>query len=278
MSDETRAQKLINLCNKYQEYLGSGASDVSGLELSRALESYGLPLHAEALSLYIKGEVDGFSLGAPWSSSKCYLAKKPPEDVNPLDVWFDPYELSFMVRTVNPLGYGKAVIGWSSISPVFYWQYHVFQRLVRFSIRDDAFLQVDDFLASRSFGVEKWDYASNLYHEEAVAYAFWHGKWIASNIRVEALAELLSQEQLKTMLPEGMSYWDATFSGTEDLRAVFKLEKDGSIGKYLAGEWDRTSEIGLMTVITDQVGMLSSDVLPRESGECLTLLNCSRGV
>lgn len=276
MSDGTKAQKLIHLCTKYLEYLNSSAS---GSGLSEALANYGLPLHAEALSLYLKGgEINSFSLTGPWSSSKCYLTKNPPDNAEALDIWFDPYELSFMVRTVNPLGYGKAVIGWVSISPVFYWQYHVFQQLVKFSIRDDSFLQADDLLASRPFGVDKWEYASDVYHEEAVAYAFWHGKWVASNIRFEAIAELLSPEQLKTMLPEGMSYWDAAFSGTEDSRAVFKFGEDGAIDKYVVGEWDRTNEIGFTTVITDQVGLISSEVLPRESGECLTLLNCSRNV
>lgn len=279
MSDKNKAQKLIHLCSKYQEYLSSGASDASSLELIQALTSYGLPLHAEALSLCVKGEaIDSFSLTGPWSSSKCYLTKNPPVHAEPLDIWFDPYELNFMVRTVNPQGYGKGVIGWVSISPIFYWQYHVFQQLVKFRIRDDSFLQVDDLLASRSFGVEEWDYASDVYHEEAGTYAFWHGKWLASGICFEAITELLAPEQLKAMLPDGMSYWDADFSGTEDSRGVFKFGEDGTIDKYVSGEWDRTNEIGFTTVITDQVGLISSEVLPRESGEYLTLLNCSRKV
>ncbi|MFD2231226.1 hypothetical protein [Alkalimarinus sediminis] len=280
MSDDSKAKKLVHLCSKYQEYLSAGASDTNGLKLSEALEKYGLNLHAEALSLYIGGGdvTGGFRLASPWSSSKCYLTKYPPQDADPLDIWFDPYELSFMVRTVNPLGYGKAVIGWVSISPVFYWQYHVFQQLVKFNIRDDSFLQVDDLLASRPFGVDKWDYASDVYHEEAAAYAFWHGKWVSSNIRSEAITELLSSEQLKTVFPEGMSYWDASFSGAEDSRAIFNCGEDKTINKYSIGEWDRSNEIGFMTVITDQVGLISNEVLPRESGECLTLQNCSRKV
>lgn len=275
MSGESKGQKLIHLCTKYQQYLCSSTAD-TGLELSKALANYELPLHAEALSRYVKGEsADSFRLTGPWSSSKCYLTQSPPANAEPMDIWFDPFELSFMVRTINPLGYGKATIGWVSISPVFYWQYHVFQQLVKFNVRDDSFLQVDDLLASRPFGIDKWDYVSDLYHEEAVAYAFWHGKWIASNLRFEAISELLSSEQLDTILPKGMGYWDAAFSGEEGARSVFKYE-EGLIEKYTVDEWSRSSEIGFTTVITDQVGLISSDVLPRESGECLTLKNCSR--
>ncbi|MCG8517326.1 MAG: hypothetical protein MI794_04985 [Pseudomonadales bacterium] len=280
MSTENKASKLIALCNKYQEYLSSGASVSSGLALSRALENYGLLLHAEALSIYLKeGESDKFKLPEPWSSSKCYITQNPPQSVEPLDLWFDPYELSFMVRTTNPPGYGKGVIGWVSISPVYYWQYHVFQQLVKFDIRDDSFLQVSDLLASRPFGIDKWDYASDVYHEEAVTYAYWHGKWIASNIRFDAISKLLTPEQLVAMLPDNMNYWDAAYSGTEDSRGVFNLASDGTVQRYIAGEWDRTSDIGFTTVIVDQVGLISSESITDESsGEILTLLNCSRKI
>lgn len=275
---QTKANDLIQLCNAYQEYLKSGASVKLGLELCASLSKYGLEAHSNALkSFLVHAEIDGFSLPGVWSSSRCHLTELPPSDAEPLDVWFDPYELTFMVRTTNPLGYGKAAIGWVSISPVFYWQYHVFQQLVQFNVRDDSFLSVDDLLSSRPFGVDKWDYASDLYHEEAVAYAFWHGKWIASNIRSEAVIELLTEDQLQTISPEGISYWNASFSGDENSRGVFNLS-EGNINQYYVGEWDRSKDIGLLTVITDQVGLIDSNSLPRESGECLTLLNCSRKV
>ncbi len=280
MNSNDKANKLINLCDKYKEYLQSGASYTSALAVSDALGDYGLKLHAAALSMYINGG-DGacsFELPEPWASSTCYLTQSPPGDAKPLDIWFDPFELSFMVRTVNPLGYGKAVIGWVSISPVYYWQYHVFQLLVKFKERDSSFLDVNDLLASRPFGIDKWDYASDVYHEEASAYAFWHGKWVSSSIRGEAIVELLSLEQSGIIFPEGMSYWDASFSGTEDSRSVFRCSKGKSIDNFYTGEWDRSPDIGFITVITDQVGLISTDVLPRESGECLALLNCSRKV
>ena len=277
--DQDKAGHLITLCNRFQEYLQSGASDSNGIALCEALKDYGLEHHSAALSMLIsKGDGARYCLPEPWADSICYLAKSPPGNVEPLSIWFDPYEVNFMIRTVNPSGHGKATIGWISISPVFYWQYHVFQRLVRFSVRDSDFLQVKDLLSSRPFGVDKWDYASDLYHEEAVAYAFWHGKWIASNLRIEALTELVSKEQLHTILPTGMSYWDASFSGSEDSRVVFNCSENQSINKYFVEEWDRSKEIGFLTAITDQVGLIADDILPRNSGECLALLNCSRKI
>jgi len=280
VNSDSRAKKLIHLCQKYQEYLQSGASVNNGIVLSEALNDYGLEMHGAALSLYVRGGdgASGFRLNGSWSSSTCYLTQYPPKDAEPQDIWFDPYELSFMVKTVNPLGYGKAVIGWVSISPVFYWQYNVFQQLVKFRIRDNSFLHVDDLLASRPFGIDKWDYVSDVYHEEAAAYAFWHGKWISSNIRAEALTEQLTVKQLEAIFPEGMNYWDASFSGDEGSRGVFNCTEDKIINKYSINEWSRSDEIGFMTVITDQVGLISSEILPRESGECVTLLNCSRKI
>lgn len=270
---------LVKLCQSYLDYLRSATSTVATEKLIIALKKYGLVAHAEALFQFSEGNsVGSFVFPFPWSSVKCYLTEKPPVTAEPCDMWFDPYEISFMVRTVNPAGFGKGVIGWGSISPVYYWQYHVFQTLVKFEVRDDSFLQVNDLLASRPFGMDKWDYASNVYHEEAAAYAFWHGKWLTSNIRINAISEQMSDEQLNSLLPDGVGYWDSGFSGREDLRAAFKVNENGIVDKFVLNEWERIDEVGLRTAITDQVGLISSDVLPRETGNCLQLLNCSRNL
>jgi hypothetical protein len=279
MKTESKAEKLICLCNAYKAYIESGAGKESGLELIDALDGYGLTQHSLALKKFILGEFNSFKLSHPWEESICHLSKFPPKEVGHLDIWFDPYEVNFMVRTINPPGYGSAVAGWVSISPVYYWQYHVFQQLIKYEIRDDSFLAVNDLLSSRSFGVEQSDYVSDLYHEEATAYAAWHGKWVSSSIRFESLMHQLSHDQLHSIFAPRLCYWDASFSGTEDSRGVIKCilsDGDRTVERYYSGEWDKSNTIGCLTVISDRIGLVSENVEALDSGECLRLLNSSR--
>lgn len=280
MKVNDRAGALIDLCAKYVAYLSAGGDGERGLALNIALENYGLPLHAKSLSTYLEmGDCVGvFALPAPWNASTCYLAKKPPQNAQPLDVWFDPFELSFMIRSVNPPGFGRATIGWISIGPVYYWQYHAFQQLVRFKKRDTYFPCMPDFLASRPFGVDESDYVTDIYHAEASAYALWHGKWLTSSLRAEALVSTLTDVQLNQVILRDLSFWDASPGEKEGDCSTFGLMSDFTIGRYSLNEWDRSKSIGFFTAISDKIGLLSEEVVPRDSGEYIELLNCSRKV
>lgn len=280
MKVNNRASALIDLCVKYTDYLSAGADGVSGLALSIALENYGLPLHAQALSTYLEmGDCTGaLELPAPWAASECYLAKWPPQNAQPLDVWFDPFELSFMMRSVNPPGFGRATIGWVSIGPVYYWQYHAFQQLVKYSKRDTYFPCRPDFLAARPFGVDESDYATDIYHAEATAYALWHGKWLTSGLRAEALVGTLPEAQLNQVILPNLSFWDASPGAQEGDCSIFGLMSDHAISRCSLGEWDRSKNIAFFTAISDQVGLLADEAIPRNSGEYVELINCSRKI
>ncbi|GGY23486.1 hypothetical protein [Paludibacterium paludis] len=280
MKVNERADALIDLCVKYVDYLSAGGDGESGLALSKALENYGLPLHARALSTYLEmGDcVGALALPAPWAASACYLAKNPPQNAQALDVWFDPFELSFMMRSVNPPGFGRSTIGWISIGPVYYWQYHAFQQLVKYTKRDTYFPCKPDLLASRPFGVDESDYATDIYHAEASAYALWHGKWLTSGLRAEALVGALPEAQLSQVVLRNLYFWDTSPGEKEGDCSTFGLMSDFTIGRYSLGEWDRSKSIGFFTAISDQVGLLPDEAVPRDSGEYVELLNCSRKV
>jgi hypothetical protein len=272
------AGTLIDLCAKYIDYLSAGGDVERGVDLSKALENYGLPLHAKALSTYLAmGDcVGAFALPAPWNASTCYLAKKPPQNAQPSDVWFDPFELSFMIRSVNPPGFGRATIGWISIGPVYYWQYHAFQQLVKYTKRDTYFPCNSDLLASRPFGVDESDYATDIYHAEASAYALWHGKWLTSSLRAEALVNILTDVQLNQVILRDFSFWDTSPGEKEGDCSMFGLTSDFTIARYSLNEWYRSKSIGFFTAISDQIDLLSDEVVPRDSGEYIELLNCAR--
>ncbi|GEM_PF-3123169 len=280
MTTHGRGGLLIDLCVKYIDYLKVGGAGATGAALCEALENYKLHLHANALSIYLAmGDcVDAFSLPAPWAASTCYLTKEPPQHGQPLDVWFDPYELSFMVRTVNPPGFGRGTIGWVSIGPVYYWQYHAFQQLVKCQKKDTYFAARSDLLDSRPFGVNESDYVTDIYRAEASAYALWHGKWLTSALRAEALIDVLPEAQLSQVVPRDMYFWDTNPGEKEGDCAVFSLTSDSTISRYSLGEWDRSNRIGLFTSISDQIGLLPSNLIPRDAGEYFEMFNCSRNV
>lgn len=274
------ASSLIILCVKYIEYLRANGARESGVALAEALENYNLPLHAKALSTYLDmGDCTGaLELPAPWAESSCYLAKRPPESTRALDVWFDPFELSFMVRTVNPPGFGKSTIGWVSMGPVYYWQYHAFQQLVRYRKKDTYFKCSSDLLASRPFGVDKADYVTDIYYAEAAAYALWHGKGLTSSLRAEALVEVLSDAQLTQVVPSGLCFWDTNPGEKEGDCAAFELMRNLTVSSYSLDEWDRSTSVGFFTAIYDQIGLLPDEVVPRDSGEYIEISNCSRKI
>ncbi|MCO7200688.1 formylglycine-generating enzyme family protein [Pseudoalteromonas sp. OANN1] len=273
----SKAEHLIKLCDTYCSYLESNGLKMKR-ELCDALNAYGMVHHQKALKAYFEAgtnislEVDLLGGGV------CYVSEIPPSSAEAGELWFDPYELVFMVKTTNPLGFGKGVIGWLSIHPVFYWQYHVFQRLVKYTVRDDSFLQVDDILTSRPFGIDKSDYATDIYSEEAKAYAKWHGKWLASNIRIEALLQSWNYQSNPEIFDTGIYYWDNSFGGDESERLVFGFSDKNSLNQGQVAEWFRGDNIGIVTAIVDQVGLTNIEHLPKDSGECLTLINCAKKV
>lgn len=281
MSNKSSAAgALIDLCVKYIEYLAEGGGGSSSAELCDALENYNLPLHAKALLQYFEeGDCVGdFSLPSPWENSSCYLTTYPPGSPRVGDVWFDPFELSFMVRTVNPQGFGRATIGWVSIGPVYYWQYHAFQQLVKYEKNDAYFECRPDLLASRPFGVEESDVATEIYYAEAAAYALWHGKWLTSSLRADALVQVFSKEKSHQVFPQGMYFWDTLPGDGEPDRSVYSVVNGSDVRRYSLDEWGRSNKLGLLTSLSDQSGLISTEFIPRDAGEYIKLLNCSRKV
>ncbi len=248
------------------------------MALREALEHYNLPLHAKALSTYLeKGECVGeLVLPTPWVASSCYLTKMPPLNAQPSDVWFDPFELSFMVKTFNPPGFGKATVGWVSIGPIYYWQYHAFQQLVKYQPKDSYFSRPSDLLASRSFGVDESDYVTDIYRTEAIGYALWHGKWLTSALRTEALVGTLSEVQLNQVVLRSMYFWDTNPGNEEGDCAAFSLTSGSTVSRYSLKEWDRSTSLGFFTSISDQIGLLPHEFISRDAGEYFELLNSSR--
>lgn len=269
----SQSEKLITLCNTYTSYLQSNGIEMKA-ELCDALKDCGLFHHYNALKMYFdEGSDTSIELGL-FGGVTCHISKIPPSEVETGDLWLDPFELALMIRTTNPLGFGQGVVGWLSIHPVYFWQYTAFQRLVKYAVRDDSFLQVNDLLTSRPFGIEKSDYATDIYNEEARAYSSWHGKWLASSIRIKAFIQSWEHSSPPLLSDTGVNYW-GEMGMDESTRLVYGFNEEKSLIKGQVSEWVRDDTIGLVTSIVDQVGLFDSSQLPRDAGECLTLLNCS---
>lgn len=50
------------------------------------------------------------------------------------------------------------------------------------------------------------------------------------------------------------------------------------VRRYSLDEWGRSNKLGLLTSISDEGGIISTEIIPRDAGEYIELLNCSRNV
>jgi hypothetical protein len=145
----------------------------------------GLIAHSSAVLASTEGdcwlELNPYNL---WGDCSCYIGALPPNDAPVGTLWFDIYDLSFMVKISNPAGYGQGVVGWLSISPVLTWQYLAFLNKASTDIHRKMFLNVYDLLSARDFYAKESELLTDIYHEEALCYAAWHGKSLASNIQI----------------------------------------------------------------------------------------------
>lgn len=280
----------MSLINVYLQYLADIKDKDKTKALAHELKLSGFTASFDALSFFIESEgwmkVNPYSL---WGESACYVGMHPPSEAPAGALWFDPYDVSFMAKTTNPEGYGKGVVGWLSISPALTWQYLAFLKLKKTSVRREMFLDVDDLLEEREFGSKEDQILTDIYHEEAVCYSAWQGKWLASNLQVSAALKSLTALQKKLVLPQGMYLWDSAADNNESLRRVYgcsnlesrQVDEVGSIDSVyssVVSEWARSPSIGLLTFVRDRDGIWPADFYPMEVGECLSLENCSRNI
>jgi hypothetical protein len=275
----------------FKEYLESNLDPAMADTLASSLHRLGLHDESRALRMYVEnGPGTEFHFEAdPWSSHRCVLGTHPPRQAEPGLIWFDVVELIPMVLISEPNEDADRAFLLST-HPAYVWQFLTFLRMVRFREVSTNFKRVDDLMSPDRFAsMDRTAFVTDVYHEEAVAYAHWFGKYLCRRFDLRMAREVLSIEEFSSVLPYGMKLWDEVqYSLSEFVRIAvsndtltkdpdeeFELQSTAAAtptpDRMVYGEWDRESYIGLSTTVFYDTGLLAN--LPRMAYEFLELEN-----
>jgi hypothetical protein len=259
---------LNELERSYQAYLESDLHPQVGQILIPVLQSNGLEVEAQGLSVYLEqGEgATYFPKVDLWSSSLCTVGKKIPSDAQNGDLWFDPIELNLAILVEHLPYQSHHVTSWISIHPVYVWQYRTFLRLVEVGKEVNPFALKDGYLSlNRIEEQDSLGFISNIYQDEAIAYTGWIGKSPCSQHQLEAANEQLSSSQMQSVLPLPLRVWEGSdfqeqYRIAVALNTIYRnpsLDYDDIIerskrlescaSRMLYDEWECQDNVGILT-------------------------------
>jgi hypothetical protein len=262
---------LINeLERSYQVYLESDLHPQVGQVLIPVLQSNGLEVEAQGLSVYLEqGEgATYFPKADLWGSSLCTVGKKIPSNSQPGDLWFDPIELNLAILVEHLPYQSDDVTSWISIHPVYVWQYRTFLRLVEVGGKTNPYALDTDYLSLvRVETLQSLDFITNIYQDEALAYLGWMGKNPCDQGQLKAANEQLNSSQMQSILPPPLKVWEGSefLEGVRVAVALNTLYRDPNLdykniiqeneememraGQMMFEEWERSSNVGLVTAV-----------------------------
>jgi hypothetical protein len=261
------------LDNHYQAYLEPhvpGAHryrDFDKQQFISSLLHFKLEDEATALAAHFNRKTE-FTLTRRKSKVICAVGKRPPENPQTGDYWFDLLELSFM-RFIAISDQANTVQDgvWIARHPPYLWQFRSFFSHSRWKLNADWYEGPVDILQPlRFYGRAAVEFATDLYHEEAAAYARWFGKTLVGNDIVRRMKQAITDENTPAMFSGGMRYWDiAEYAGDASLRLVtgednlfHDLDEDERLlrqgiealqrkpNRILYGEWEHHSDISFL--------------------------------
>ncbi|HLP88840.1 MAG TPA: hypothetical protein VK184_09670 [Nostocaceae cyanobacterium] len=291
MSNQDKIEKI------YQEYLESQLDAQIAKHLGQILHNIGLQNEAKLLTAYFDQgiqKIDNFQTDI-WGQRRCFIGKFLPENAEIGDIWFDIVELTPMILIPSPYSPLIEMREWVSIRPVYTWQFRTFLNLVKWHLIKEYFMNVPDLMDNKRFeSINAMEFITNIYHEEAAAYAHWFGKQLTGQFTLEATREFAEPEQFFQILPPNFRLWDgAEYSGSEFVRIAVSqetIDKDaGEIdeelemreskqnqilnNRVLFEEWEYKSNIGLGTAIPLQIELIKE--IPRLAYEFIELTNAA---
>lgn len=278
----------------YRRYLGATLTLDSGRDICQALHQVGLERESQALDFYLRHGIGAVSSiqGRDWDGRRCFIGAHLPLQAAPGDIWFDVVELVPMILIHPPRATSIQRYRWISMHPAYVWQFRTFLHLADWHIIQKYFMNVSDLmLLDRFQSMNSMDFITNIYHEEAVAYAHWFGKYLCGQFGLQWARDFLKLEAFMEILPASLRLWDeAEYSRSEFVRVAVgrhTLDKDPDDefelreneanetlpNRVLYEEWDHTPDIGLSTMISGQIGLLQD--LPRKAYEFIELRNAA---
>jgi hypothetical protein len=156
-------------------------------------------------------------------------------------------ELVHMVLVPATPDLSSDVAGWVATRPCAVWQLRAFLRLAGVV---GAGRVPHGYLDARRFAAVDGHHAvTDVFHDEAIAYAHWFGKSITGRFTLQAASALLSPDELDALMPPGTALWDAAEYLEGEREAVtwanlFADDEDDEDGDDRAGPLTERREIG----------------------------------
>jgi hypothetical protein len=271
----------------FQNYLRSGLDKDVAREMSRVLHHSGLLNESKALEAYLEaGTISSRHSGElDWNQHKCYSGLYPPSNPNLNDVWFDMVELSPMILMPKRDDSSLDQACWLAMHPVYQWQFQGFLGCVKVRGKQIEFPSASDYLSAERFkDIDTTKFVTDVYHDEALAYAHWFGKVLCGRFDLRDAKNFLNDDEFSLILPLGMQLWDgAEFPASEFVRIAVgndTMYKDGKAlydeyllrengennilpNRVLYEEWERRDDIGFSTCVRLQLGLIER--LPRRT-------------
>ncbi len=276
----------------YRSYLESALTKQTGKELSQALRRVGLHREGQALEEYFEQNTPATDSmqGNDWDGRRCFVGPHLPSQAKPGDVWLDIVELTPMILVVSLDEATTDLYRWVSLHPVYVWQFRTFLHLADVKLVRQYFMKAADlFDPDRFTKMSSMEFVTNVYHEEAVAYAHWFGKYLCGQFELQLAEASLKPEEFLRVLPPHIRLWDEAAAHSEFARIAVgrdSLYKDPDAeldhqndankslpDRMLYDEWERTVGVGFSTLVAAEVGLLHQ--VPRMAYEFIELQNAA---
>lgn len=262
----------------FQRYLQSGLETGAAREMCRVLDHSGLQNESKALAAYLElktASSSGF-VETKWDRRKCYAGPLLPPNPEIDDVWFDVVELTPMILINADISPSLPRATWLSMHPVQLWQFQGFLGSVKVGQSLIEFPSAPDYLSAARFeGGNPTGIVTDVYHDEGLAYAHWFSKYMCDYTELRGARLLLDDAEFSLILPPGIRLWDEVdLPADEFVRVAYgkdTLDKEDLYAEYLLRdtgenkslpdralfeEWERRAEIGFLTSVDLNIGLI----------------------
>lgn len=257
----------------YCAYLYSNLAPEAATAMAAGLRRAGLTDAAAALDVYVEQGFDATYVmpDGAWQGRSCVVADDEPGQAEPGTLWFDLTELTHMVFISTGARYKPPL--WLAVHPVYAWQWRVFLDLVTWE-RELIDIPADVMSPERFAGGDEMAFVTNMYHEEAAAYAMWLKKDLASVLSLSEARAFFGPQAFSRLQIGALCIWDGLKPIEQDRHLYrvavgaetldydyrtrekqmhfleFRSPKDiPDPARGLFEVWERSEKIGCMTAI-----------------------------
>lgn len=290
-----RFELAKSLTTVYVDYLRKPIVPGVMESLRQQLHASGLNDEAQAIGAVLDDGSDSQVTlrGGPWAGQRCTVGPLPPKCVASGSLWFDTVQLTLMVLIVRSENLALNPGQWIATHPVKLWQYLAFVQCVEVRRDITEFKYPSDLLSADRFkNSDLMEYATNIYHDEAIACAHWFGTVLSGQFDLVLARTILNDQQFDAVLPIGLRLWDeAEHPASEFLRvAVSRQSMDRSIyddpidsvedckqlgrNRLSFEEWERRNDIAFSTCVDCRSGLITGT--PRRTTAMLLLNGADR--